>query len=62
MQFESKCMKLPRHAQQELENSWEDADSPPAMRPQDLLLGGLLLSSSTYQTSPSSLFSTVPLC
>lgn len=56
MQFESKCVRLPRHAQPELGNSWEDADSPPAMRPQDLLLGGLLLSSSTYQTSPSSLF------
>lgn len=58
MQFESKCVKLPRHAQPELGSSWEDADSPPALRPQDLSLGELLLSSSTYQASPSSLFST----
>lgn len=30
MQFESKCVKLPRHTQPEaLGSSWEDADSPP---------------------------------
>lgn len=56
MQFESKPVKLPRHAQSEiLGTSRGDADSPPAGRLQGLLLGGLRLSSSTYQTSPSSL-------
>lgn len=58
MQLESKCVKLPRHPQLgPVGSSWEDADSPPAVRPQNLRLGGLLLSSSTYQTSPFSLFS-----
>lgn len=58
MQLESKCVKLPRRPQLGPGgSSWEDADSPPVIRPQNPRLGGLLLSSSTYQTSPFSLFS-----
>lgn len=54
MQFESKSVRLPGHAQPEPQvRSQEDADSPPTIKLQGLLLGGPLLSSSTYQISPS---------
>lgn len=61
MQFESKPVRLPGHAQPEPQvRSQEDADSPPTMKLQGLLLGGLLLSSSTYGISPSSVFCMFP--
>lgn len=59
MQFESKPMRLPGHAQPDpWVRSQEDADSPPTMKLQGLLQGRLLLSSSTYQISPSFVFCT----